>query len=636
MALIYQERIFDLGKHGLVTLTQDLGGCLPIPAQTYGHARWHAPEGTVHDRLAQCTRRSSAAVLAEAARTLRARLAGAVPAVLARVDWVAAQADDDYLEAPAQVAALDGGLMVLVFGGVPGPHVIRVVDVVAGRVLGAETVDALCARLEVRRLLAGQAYDAVLHGGGGSWVGLWLGTGLELLCWRDGRLQRAAPQRVLDSLGRFALTPEAWFVHPYEGQEIRVFQAADPAAAPRVVKSPHQRAGSLFLHGALQADCCVLDHSGGVVEVLDGQGRSVIALRPFPALARKDNAGVGRPAADGRHVLCGGAGLVVLDLALARQAEPPAPPPLPDYERLVFRPEVLYRADQQATTRGLATLHRGELQVLPWERLDWAAALPATTRRTRVPRTAVGDSSAWTHLQRPGFRLRVPREGAGLCQLYGLPHLPADEHWPMHQGRAMMLLCQIDLAAVAALGFATPLPSRGGLLVFAATDDDGEVAIDDSFNPVAVRVIGLAQLAAKSAPAPAGSAPWPARQPLEPVAGTAVWPQPDAALVQALGWAPQAIDRYRQYLDSRMPEDAGKGHLLLGYPGVLQNNDLEIDAAAAHELPGGPAAWRLLLQLDSDDTLMWGTDSGRLYLMVHEADLAAGDFSRVVAQTQGL
>jgi hypothetical protein len=33
---------------------------------------------------------------------------------------------------------------------------------------------------------------------------------------------------------------------------------------------------------------------------------------------------------------------------------------------------------------------------------------------------------------------------------------------------------------------------------------------------------------------------------------------------------------------------------------------------------------------------MWGTDSGRLYLMVHEADLAAGEFSRVVALTQGL
>ncbi len=636
MALIYQERILDLGTHGLVTLTQDLGGYLPIPAQKFGHARWHAPDGKVHERLALCTRRSSAAALDEAARALRARLTGAVPAVQARVDWVAAQADDDYLEAPGQAAALDGGLLLLIFGRLAGPHIIRIVDLVANRVLGEETADALCARLEVKRLLVGQAYEAVLHGSGGSWVGLWLGAGLELLCWRDGRLQRAAPRPVLDSLGRFALTPQAWFVHPYESREIRVFEATVAASAPKLVNSTHLCAGSLFLHGALQADRCVVDHGGGVVEVLDGQGRSVIALRPFPALARKDNAGVGTPAADGRHVLCGGGGKLALDLAQARQAEPPAPPPLPDYERLVFKPEVLYRADQQATASGLATLHRGELQVLPWECLDWAAALSATSRRSRTARATAADNSAWADLQRPGFRLLVAPGGAGLCQLYGLPHLPRGERWPLHEGRAMMHLCQIDLAALAALGITTPLPTRGGLLVFVATDNEGQVAINELFNPVAVRVICLEQLAAKPAPAPVGAAPRPARQPLKPVAGSAVWPQPNAALVQALGWAPQAIDAYRQHLDRRMPEGAGNGHLLLGYPGLLQSNDLDIDAAAEHDLPGGPTAWRLLLQLDSDETLMWGTDSGRLYLMVHESDLAAGDFSRVVALTQGL
>jgi hypothetical protein len=56
MALVYQERILDLGTHGVLTLTQDLGTYLPMPAQKHGHARWHAPDGTVHDRLALCTR----------------------------------------------------------------------------------------------------------------------------------------------------------------------------------------------------------------------------------------------------------------------------------------------------------------------------------------------------------------------------------------------------------------------------------------------------------------------------------------------------------------------------------------------------------------------------------------------------
>ena len=54
-------------------------------------------------------------------------------------------------------------------------------------------------------------------------------------------------------------------------------------------------------------------------------------------------------------------------------------------------------------------------------------------------------------------------------------------------------------------------------------------------------------------------------------------------------------------------------------------------------MPGNETTrWRLLLQLDSDDVFMWGTDSGTLYFMIEEEALAAGDFSRVVALTQGL
>jgi hypothetical protein len=138
MALIYQERILDLGAHGLLSLTQDLGAYLPIPAQKHGHAQWHAPDGSVQDRMAVCMRPCQMADLEESVRAQRAHLAGAVPAVRARIEWVAEQADGDFLEAPGQVAALDGGLVLLIFGRVVGPHCIRVVDVVAGRVLVEE------------------------------------------------------------------------------------------------------------------------------------------------------------------------------------------------------------------------------------------------------------------------------------------------------------------------------------------------------------------------------------------------------------------------------------------------------------------------------------------------------------------
>ena len=71
------------------------------------------------------------------------------------------------------------------------------------------------------------------------------------------------------------------------------------------------------------------------------------------------------------------------------------------------------------------------------------------------------------------------------------------------------------------------------------------------------------------------------------------------------------------------------------YPTILQDHDLKLEAARI--MPGNETTrWRLLLQLDSDDVFMWGTDSGTLYFMIEEEALAAGDFSRVVALTQGL
>ena len=50
---------------------------------------------------------------------------------------------------------------------------------------------------------------------------------------------------------------------------------------------------------------------------------------------------------------------------------------------------------------------------------------------------------------------------------------------------------------------------------------------------------------------------------------------------------------------------------------MVHHDALESDAGS-----GASEGWRLLLQLASDDPIMWGTDTGRLYLLVHEEDLA--------------
>jgi uncharacterized protein YwqG len=92
---------------------------------------------------------------------------------------------------------------------------------------------------------------------------------------------------------------------------------------------------------------------------------------------------------------------------------------------------------------------------------------------------------------------------------------------------------------------------------------------------------------------------------------------------------------YTRWYDRRWREPPSGGWRLGGYASQLQSTPLEVDAAATGLGPADPAHWCLLLQADSDDVHMWGTDSGLLYFMVPRADLAQADFSRVVALTAG-
>jgi hypothetical protein len=117
MALIYQERILDLGTHGLLTLTQDLGTYLPLPAQKHGHARWHAPDGRVHDRLALCMARRGAGGRAGSRCAGCDRFAWQVPCRPVKRTGLGRRADRRGFHGGAhQVAALDGGLVLLIFG----------------------------------------------------------------------------------------------------------------------------------------------------------------------------------------------------------------------------------------------------------------------------------------------------------------------------------------------------------------------------------------------------------------------------------------------------------------------------------------------------------------------------------------
>ncbi len=136
------------------------------------------------------------------------------------------------------------------------------------------------------------------------------------------------------------------------------------------------------------------------------------------------------------------------------------------------------------------------------------------------------------------------------------------------------------------------------------------------------------------------------------------WSEP----AQRLGLEPDEIDAWERVRDrlagiqGAVPFDSSPEpqslHRVLGYPDERQGNmplacemlahqvDLgDVPAAAhprAHEFEAGAARWLLLAQLSDDQRLdwSWGWGDERVYIWIHESDLAARDFSSVRAFTQ--
>jgi hypothetical protein len=136
------------------------------------------------------------------------------------------------------------------------------------------------------------------------------------------------------------------------------------------------------------------------------------------------------------------------------------------------------------------------------------------------------------------------------------------------------------------------------------------------------------------------------KQPLKLAPHQADLPDIGAAIVEAAMLGDVESEAYRVWLEKQGWVDQPAGHRFGGYPTILQRNDLEAQAAHfadhAHYPPrcmaetSAAARWRLLLQLDSDNVCMWGTDSGMLYFLIHDDDLARRDFSRGVSVCEGL
>lgn len=645
MTLIYSQKILDIGDHGLLALTLGSTWTPPLPAHKFGYARWHDLNGTSNDRFSLCTRRVPCDVLTAQFEAHRVKVAGAVRSVKGLAEWLLGEICDDYLEVPTGAYALDGGCALLTFFN-SEPQIFRMVDVVQSTVVWEERVDDLRKKLQIKiptymRSIFGAP---VMYANGAQHICIYLGDTTPVLQIGENGLDAidfSMGSKWFDYDTSFAKT--LLLMHSRESGNVHL-ASLEGTEETLIYTSALKKKSASHLATARNADRFVLSHPGGAIEIINGKGKQEIVLRPIPRASSKEPLGV-ILSPNGRYLVVSewnAARLVDTEKLLVADISIPDCSVSPD--RMHFVPEITYRTDWASTDRGGFVLENKTLSHTPFEALKWETLVPSDLGgQAQKKATKPKLNKIIERWHKPALAL-LPTKAETQCKskLYGWPHLPEDLSWPLHGDRPMLLLCQLDLAEIAKVISDNLLPKQGGLLFFIAVDEEGEPLLNDSFNPVRTQVLKVNSLSEK--PVRYDSSQFEPEQLISFEVSTSDMPQTDAPIVIGANLSDADHEIYREIIGEKLPDGAAAGHRFGGYPHLRQSNDLE---AQTHYMATGkyPAdspkgsvlagKWRLLLQLDSDDTFMWGTDSGLLYFMVNEGDLEKEDFSRVVALSEG-
>ncbi len=240
------------------------------------------------------------------------------------------------------------------------------------------------------------------------------------------------------------------------------------------------------------------------------------------------------------------------------------------------------------------------------------------------------------------IRTRSVEDGAlpvGSSKLGGIPDLPETVAWPEHGGRPMLFLGQIRLSDLSDVDETDALPDSGVLAFF--YDAEEQPWGFDPEDRGAWRVIHSDdELLARREP-PLDTA----------VAGRAAALSFEYALTLEPFLSSEVgqdeRERYGVFWDAHVATSEEPNHRMLGLPapiqdpymgaaaqlasnGIYMGERVDYSDPAILELLDGAGAWRMLLQLDSDDIpgFMWG-DAGRLYFWIRNDSLERHDFDDV-------
>ncbi|MFZ6875918.1 DUF1963 domain-containing protein [Undibacterium sp. Di27W] len=665
MTLHITEMLVDLGPQGLFALTLGDAFYFPLPSQLYGYARWHQEGGAVHDRFALCMRHLPRATLLETLAAQRARLASAVPSVQGRVDWCAGQISDDYLESPSAAASMGQGVVILLFAGVAGQALFRIVDIPANRIISEETAASLCQRLKIKipAYAQGLLAQAQLIASGSGYAFLLLGLQSKLLKLDHGKLTLSGIAHS-DNIAQAVFSADFFFHDDNSSTICELVPLHADKPAHRYPPKYDKKAYRAFA-AAAGMNRFAIGHQGGTVELIDGHGMFIDALRPNPRAPTDDQMHLSLSYAGNFLMAASWSGARVIDIDGKRVAEFAVPMDEEDssLDQAHFSADLKYRASYMVTDHGVFTLSQKNLSHVTFSELTWQPLIiPARSSgeagataskgvltklvdKIRGRKKLPAYQKVLKNLVKPALALKETNKKQGEnSSMYGTPSLPNDVAWPEYAGHKMLMLCQIDLSAAASLLTENLLPPAGVLMFFVSVDSEGEILQDEQFHPQAVSVLWLPQAVSEQgvvSHSGSGIAP----RPMCLVKDKSELPQTDAAIIEAQLFSDDELEEYRAFFETTLPDGLSSGIRLGGYPATLQNNSLEAQAeyARSGQYPErdqhgwtNAARWRLLLQVDTDDEIMWGTDSGMLYFMIHDDDLRKRDFSRVVGLCAGL
>ena len=631
------QNLFDYGETGIVALTTSNSFYGPVPAADFGQAvLWK--DGKSVDLFDLCTRPVEMEAQREAMAALRGRLMRAAERVRNRLDWAEAHLSEHYRELPSYAKQMGGDFLLLFFVGAITPRVWRLVDVAQRQVVWESDSDTTRSTCGIAGTKPGQ-------------VSLLSDSQLPLASGADFSEVQLGMNRVVFVLDGESLVPAEWSLKKlddytdkagtrscliarvdYEQNVYAVVDARTGKSSKTFPAPSHSKKLSSFCTTP-GSDRVAISHRGGTVDIVDGFGERHFSIRPFSQIPRTEDLRV-RLSNDGDWLSAYRWDVFrAVDLVKREMAELPASPPNLEDDSTC----VLYEADMLATRYGVALMDQSGLSVIPHEDLHWQ---PATLPQRGTSKKS--DAAYKKHLgqwRKPALTLKTKNKGNSW--LYGTPDLPESEV-PLRDGRPMRLLARFDLEEVEAAQPGSPWPKQGALYFFTAVDAEGAPLEDDMHNLNATHVLWWT---GPFIPQVDSDERLAAKQPLKLVAHKADLPDIGAAIVEAAMLSDAELEVYRDWLEQRDLADQPSGHRLGGYPTILQHNDLEAQAAHfaddAHYPPRDAAEksvasrWRLLLQLDSDDVCMWGTDSGMLYFLIHEDDLSRRNFSRVVSICEG-